>query len=57
MICNAEFCPDHFSVNVSVLAVVFPRQIKNPDNFAWYCQFFKNCWQNTTANTETFTEN
>ena len=27
MICNAELCPNYFSVNVSVLAVVFRQQI------------------------------
>ena len=26
MICNAELCPNYFSVNVSVLAVVFRGQ-------------------------------
>ena len=26
MVCNAELCPNFFSVNVSVLAVVFRRQ-------------------------------
>ena len=26
--CNAKLCPNYFSVNVFVLAVVFPRQIK-----------------------------
>ena len=27
MICHAELYPDYFSVNVSILAVVFRRQI------------------------------
>ena len=27
MICNAELCPNYFSLNVSVLTVVFRRQI------------------------------
>ena len=29
MICNAELCPNYFSVNVSVLAVVFRQQFSN----------------------------
>ena len=27
------------------------------DNFGWNCWFFENCWWNTAASTETFTEN
>ena len=34
MICNAELCPNYFSVNVFVLAVVFRRQFSKNDNFA-----------------------
>ena len=35
---------------------ISPTNLKKPDNFAWNCRFFKNCRQNTTASTETFTE-
>ena len=34
MISNAVLCPNYFSVNVSVLAVVFRGQISKNDNFA-----------------------
>ena len=30
---NANFCSNYFSVNVSVLAVVFRQQIKKPQQF------------------------
>ena len=33
MICNAELCLNYFSVNVSVLAVVFCRQISKNQQF------------------------
>ena len=33
MICNAELCPNYFSVNVSVLAVVFRRQFSKNRQF------------------------
>ena len=33
MICNAELYPNYFSVNVSVLAVVFRRQISENRQF------------------------
>ena len=33
MICNAELCLNNFSVNVSVLAVVFCRQISKNQQF------------------------
>ena len=33
MICNAELCPNYFSVNVSVLTVVFRRQILKNQQF------------------------
>ena len=42
----------------------FPYQLlylsdkfKKTDSFAWNCRFFKNCWWNTTARMEKFTEN
>ena len=57
MVCNAELCPNFFSVNVSVLAVVFRWQFLKTNNFSWNCRFFKNCRRNTTASTETFIEN
>ena len=56
MICNAELCRNYFSVNVSVLALVFHQQFKK-NNFGWNCWFFENCRWNTAASTETFTEN
>ena len=34
VICNAELCPNYFSVNVFVRAVVFPDKFQKPDNFA-----------------------
>ena len=38
---NAKLCPNYFSVNVSVLAVVFRQQIlKKPCNFRQICRFF-----------------
>ena len=43
-------------MNVSVLAVIFRRQLKKPDNFAWNCWVFENCRQNTWDNMETFKE-
>ena len=33
VICNAELCPNYFSVNVSILAVVFHRQISENQQF------------------------
>ena len=44
-------------MNVSVLAVVFRRQFSKNQQFGWNCWSFKNCRRNTTASTETFTEN
>ena len=35
MICNVELCPNYFSMNVFVLAIVFRRQLKKPDNNGW----------------------
>ena len=57
MICNAELCPNYFSVGVSVPAVVFHRQFWKTDNFGWNCWFFEDCRRNTIASKETFTEN
>ena len=34
VICNAELCPNYFSVNVFVRAVVFPDKFQKPDNLA-----------------------
>ena len=31
--CNAQLCPNYFSVNVSVLAVVFHRQLSRNRQF------------------------
>ena len=31
--CNAESCPNYFSVNISILAVVFHRQISKNRQF------------------------
>ena len=56
MICNVELWPNYFSVNVSVLAVVFRRQFSKTNNFARSCWFFENCRQNTTASTKKFAE-
>ena len=57
MMCNTELCPNCFSVNVSVLALVFRQQILKNDNLRQNCWFFENCQWNTTASMETFTEN
>ena len=43
---NVKLCPNYFSVNVSVLAVVLPRQFLKKRQFR----------QNTTASTKRFTE-
>ena len=53
---NAKLCLNYFSVSISVLAVVFRKQFSKNRQF-WNCQIFENCWQNTTASTETFIEN
>ena len=39
--CNAQLRLNYFSVNVSVLAVVFRRHISNTNIFAWNCRFFE----------------
>ena len=56
--CNAELCPHYFSVNVSVLAVVFRQQIyKNQQFCLKFSGFLKLLVKNTRASTEMFTEN
>ena len=35
----------------------FAENLQKADNFCWNCRFFENCQGNTTASTETFTEN
>ena len=57
MICNAELCLNYFSVNVSIRAIVFCWQIKKKKILPEIVGFFENCWRNTRASTETFTEN
>ena len=57
MTCNVELCPNYFSVNVSVLAVVFRRQFSKNRQFCLKLSFLEKCRQNTTASTKTFTEN
>ena len=44
-------------MNVSVLAVVFRRQVEKNLTVLPEILFFENCRRNTTASTETFTEN
>ena len=39
------------------IAVVFRRQFFKTDNLSLNCRFFEDCRRNTTASTETFTEN
>ena len=48
MKCNAKLRPNYFSVNVSVLAVVFHGEISKKN--------FEICQRNITASKETFTE-
>ena len=50
MKCNIKLCPYYFSVNVSVLAVVFRQQFLRNNSFR------QNCRRNTRASTKTFTE-
>ena len=57
MICNAELCPNYFSVNVSVLAVVFRQQFSKNRQFWLTMSVFWKLLANTTPSTETFTEN
>ena len=52
MKCNSKLRPCYFSVNISVLALVFRRQIKKTNNFTWNCQFFEFCQRNAIASTE-----
>ena len=56
MKCNAKLRSNYFSGNVSVLAVVFRRQIKKPTILPEIVGVFLICRQNTTASMETFTE-
>ena len=56
MICNAELCPNYFSVNVSVLAVVFRRHFFKNRQFQPKLSVFWRLSANTTTSTETFTE-
>ena len=56
MKCNAKLHRNEFSMNVSVLAVVFRRQFLKNRQFQLKLLVFKNCRRNTTASTETFTE-
>ena len=56
MKCNAKLRRNKFSVNVSVLAVVFRRQFSKNRISGKTVRFFSTCLRNTTASTETFTE-
>ena len=53
---NAKIYPNYFSVNVSVLAIVFGRQISKNRQFQGKLSFFEICRRITTASTETFIE-
>ena len=46
MICNAELCPNCFSVNISVQTVVFRRQFKKNRQFQAKLSVFEICPQN-----------
>ena len=56
MICNTELCPNYFSMNVSVLAVVFRRHFFKNRQFQPKLSVFWRLSANTTTSTETFTE-
>ena len=57
VICNAELCPNYFSVNVSVVAVVFHQQFSKNRQFCLKLLVFENWQWNTTVSRETFIEN
>ena len=54
--CYAKLRSNYFSVNVSVLAIVFCRQISKNRQFQSKLSFFEICRRNTRATTETLTE-
>ena len=53
---NVRLRSDYFSEKVSVLAIVFRRQIKKTRQFQAKRSVFEIYRRNTTASTETFTE-
>ena len=52
--CNEKLRRNKFSVNVSVLAVVFRQQFSKNRQFQAQLSFFEICWRNTIAKMETF---
>ena len=57
MKCKAKLGCNQFSMNISVLAVVFHRQVSKNQQFCLKFLVFENCHQNTLASTKRLTEN